>query len=226
MYCARHLSTISSSEPRVSELRSKKNLQFWGIYNLPFGPGQRWASQGIPAAIFGGFQLNGQLSHVSGAPFSVTPSASSINSPGNTEYAQLIAPYHQLGGHNRTPGNNSVSGGKPWFAAASFANPAEPKYTPTQLPSEIASPVFGNTMRDQFRGPGVTYINASVFRSFPVYREAQFQIRFEAFNVLNHPILTNPNTTVAGGTFGYITSFGTTSPQAPRVLQFGGRFQF
>ena len=89
------------------------NLQFWGIYNLPFGPGQRWANQGVAGAIFGGFQLNGQLSHVSGAPFSVNPSASSINSPGNTEYAQLIAPYHQLGGHNRTPGNTAVSGGKP-----------------------------------------------------------------------------------------------------------------
>jgi hypothetical protein len=202
------------------------NLQFWGIYNLPFGPGQRWANQGVAGAILGGFQLNGQFSHVSGAPFSVNPSANSINSPGNTEYAQLIAPYHQLGGHNRTPGNAAVSGGKAWFDPTSFSNPAEPTYTPTQLPSEIASPVFGNTTRNQFRGPGVTYINASIFRSFPVYRESSFQIRFEAFNVLNHPILTTPNVTVGGGTFGYITSFGTTSPAAPRVLQFGGRFNF
>ncbi len=202
------------------------NLQFWGIYNLPFGPGQRWANQGVAGAIFGGFQLNGQLSHVSGAPFSVNPSASSINSPGNTEYAQLIAPYHQLGGHNRTPGNTAVSGGKPWFDPTSFANPGEPKYSPTQSPSEIESPVFGNSTRNQFRGPGVTYINASIFRTFPVYRETNFQIRFEAFNVLNHAILNTPNVTVGGGTFGYITSFGTTSPAAPRVLQFGGRFNF
>ena len=202
------------------------NLQFWGIYNLPFGPGQRWANQGVAGAIFGGFQLNGQLSHVSGAPFSVNPSASSINSPGNTEYAQLIAPYHQLSGHNRTPGNTAVSGGKPWFDPTSFANPGEPKYSPTQSPSEIESPVFGNSTRNQFRGPGVTYINASIFRTFPVYRETNFQIRFEAFNVLNHAILNTPNVTVGGGTFGYITSFGTTSPAAPRVLQFGGRFNF
>jgi hypothetical protein len=204
----------------------KNNLQFWGIYTLPFGNGQRWASQGIAAAILGGFQLNGQLSHISGTPFSVTPSASSINSPGNTEYAQLVAPYHQLGGHNRTPGNSAISGGKAWFDPASFANPTEPTYTPTQAPSDIASPVFGNTTRNGFRGPGSTYINASVFRSFHVYRESAFQIRFEAFNVLNHPILTNPNTTVGGGTFGYITTFGGTSPSAPRVLQFSGRFNF
>jgi hypothetical protein len=64
-----------------------------------------------------------------------------------------------------------------------------------------------------------------------VYRESDFQIRFEAFNLFNHPQLNNPsNTTVptasniaAGnyGTFGLITSFGNT-----RQLQFGGRLTF
>jgi Carboxypeptidase regulatory-like domain len=204
----------------------RNTLQFWGIYTLPFGTGQPWASHGIVAAIVGGFQLNGQLSHLGGAPFSVSPSASSINDPGNTEYANLVAPYQQESGHNRTVGNSAVSGGKPWFNPASFANPAEPTYTPTQAPSTIASPVFANTTRNEFIGPGSTYINASVFRSFPVYRESAFEIRFEAFNVLNHPILTNPNATVGAGTFGYITTFGTTSPMAPRVLQFAGRFNF
>lgn len=64
-------------------------------------------------------------------------------------------------------------------------------------------------------------INASVFRGFRVWRESEFQIRFEAFNVLNHPQLMNPNATVTGGTFGYITSFGNT-----RSLQLSGRFNF
>ena len=95
-------------------------------------------------------------------------------------------------------------GGKAWFDPTSFAN----------------------ITRNAFRGPGQTYVNASVFRSFHVYKEAAFQIRFEAFNVLNHPILNNPNSTVGTSTFGYITSFGTTSPAAPRVLQFAGRFNF
>ncbi len=202
------------------------NLQFWGIYTLPFGAGQKWANQGVASWIFGGFQLNGQLSHISGGPFSVNPTSSSINSPGNTLYAELVKPYHQLGGHNRTPNNTAVSGGKPWFDPTSFANPTQPKYTATMTPSEIASPIFANITRDAFRGPGQTYINASIFRSFHVYKESAFQIRFEAFNVLNHPILTNPNSTVGGSTFGYITTFGTTSPGAPRVLQFAGRFNF
>jgi hypothetical protein len=209
------------------------NLQFWGIYHLPFGSGHDYFNHGIASAIFGGFQLNGQISHISGAPFSVTPSSNTINDPGNTLYADLIAPYRQLGGHNRTPGNNAVSGGQPWFDPSSFANPAEPNYTnPSQpnyiacsVPSCMVAPHFGNTHRNQFRGPGFTNINASIFRGFHIKGESEFQVRVEAFNLLNHPQLTpgtnTPNAVVGGGTFGYITAFGPT-----RTLQFSGRFNF
>lgn len=211
------------------------NLQIWGIYHLPFGRDQRWANQGIAEAILGGFQLNGQISHVSGAPFSVSPSVNNINDPGNTEYADLVAPYHQLGGHSRTAKVNGVaqspvSGGVAWFDPTSFANPVEPQYSnpsgagyvACSVPSCMVAPHFGNTHRNEFRGPGVSYVNASLFRGFHVYRESEFQVRVEAFNLFNHPQLTsNPNVTVGGGTFGYITSFGNT-----RSLQFSGRFNF
>jgi hypothetical protein len=202
------------------------NLQFWGIYQLPFGSGHEYLNHGIASAIFGGFQLNGQISHVSGAPFSVTPSnTNNFNSPGNTLYADLVAPYRQLGGHSRTPGNSAVSGGQPWFDPSSFANPVQPTYTPGQAPGTILPPHFGNTHRNQFRGPGVTGVNASIFRGFHIKGESEFQVRVEAFNLLNHPQLnpgTNtPNAVVGGGTFGYITAFGPT-----RTLQFSGRFNF
>jgi hypothetical protein len=198
------------------------NLQFWAIYHLPFGAGHDYLNHGIASAIFGGFQLNGQISHVSGGPFSVSPSSSNITSNGNTEYADLIKPYRQLGGHNRTAGNNAVSGGQAWFDPTVFGNPIQPTYSATQLPSQIVAQHFGNTHRNEFRGPGVTGVNASVFRGFHVYHESEFQIRVEAFNLLNHPQLnTNPNATVGGGTFGYITTFGAT-----RTLQFSGRFNF
>jgi len=107
----------------------------------------------------------------------------------------------------------------------------EPTYTATQDSSTIVTPHFGSTHRNQFRGPGQTNINASVVRDFHLYREAQFQLRVEAFNLLNHPqvsICGASTSTVcsvtyapAGSTFGYITSFGGT-----RTLQFSGRFNF
>ena len=213
------------------------NLQFWGIYKLPFGGGQAFLTHGVASAIFGGFQLTGQVSHVSGAPFSVSPSSSAINAPGATEYAQLIAPYHQLGGHARSAGS-PVSGGQTWFDPTSFANPVEPQYTNPSapgyvncsVPSCMVSPTFGNTRRNEFRGPGVTNINASITRDFKVWRESAFQIRVEAFNLLNHAeLVSNPNATVtpAGGVFGYITSFALGNNANPtRTIQFSGRFSF
>jgi hypothetical protein len=90
------------------------------------------------------------------------------------------------------------------------------------------SPNFGNTRRNEFRGPGVTNVNASLSRSFKLYRESDFQVRIEAFNVANHAeLVSNPNVTVGGGTFGYISSFALGNNASPsRTVQFSGRFNF
>lgn len=214
------------------------NVEVWGVYSLPFGRGQMWAKSGIASAILGGWQLNGQFSHVSGTPFTVSANTNTTNSPGNPLYANLVAPYQQLGGHARTSSSN-ISGGKAWFNTASFANPPQPSLcaagdagcsNPNGTPSTPAAGfVFGNTHRNEFRGPGVSLINASVFRNFRIYRESQFQLRLESFNVMNHALLfNNPGTTVGSSTFGLITSFGPAySPtQGARSLQFSGRFSF
>jgi hypothetical protein len=208
----------------------KHNIQVWGIYSLPFGYGQKFANEGPIAQIIGGFKLNGQYSYFGGTPFSVSANSNTLNSPGQPLYGQLVAPYQTLRGHNRgAAGGSALSGGLPWFNPAAFANPVEPGASVALNPNN-ASPTFANTHRNEFRGPGQSVVNASLFRAFHIYHESEFQIRFEAFNLLNHPQLTNPNTTVPStanvnaqnyGTFGYITSFGGT-----RSLQFGGRFNF
>jgi hypothetical protein len=211
------------------------NIEVWGIYHLPIGYGQAFASHGLLGQIIGGFQLNGQFSHISGAPFSVSSNSNLLGNlaPGfGATYAQLVAPYQQIGGHNRTFGNTAVSGGRAWFNPASFASVTEPTYTVGETSAQIsATPaVLPNTNRNGFRGPGTSVFNTSLFRAFHIYRESEFQIRIEAFNVFNHPQLSSPNATVptaaniaAGnyGTFGLITSFGNT-----RTLQFGGRINF
>jgi hypothetical protein len=202
----------------------KYNVQVWGMYNLPFGHGQTFVNHGVLSQIIGGYVLNGQFSHTSGAPFTVSSNSNIIGNlaPGfGATYAQLVSPYNQEGGHNRIPGNTAVSGGKPWFDPTSFQSVTEPTYTASMTSSQISPLVLPNTGRNQFRGPGQSVFNASAFRSIHLYRESQFQIRFEAFNLLNHALLNAPNVTVGGSNFGYVTSFGKT-----RQLQFGGRFTF
>jgi hypothetical protein len=55
-----------------------------------------------------------------------------------------------------------------------------------------------------------------------VIREGQyFQIRAEAFNVLNHPSFQNPGTTQSSQNFGRILS-----AYDPRIFQFALKFVF
>jgi hypothetical protein len=212
----------------------KHNVQVWNIYSLPIGYGQKWFNhpegywQHVLCGMICNYQLNGQYSYLGGQPFSVSAASNTLNANGTTLYAQLVEPYQLMHGHERTPGDFGVSGGEPWFNPASFANPTEPTATLAGN-SANASPVFANTHRNEFRGPGTSVFNASVFKGFHIYRESEFQIRFEAFNIFNHALLyNNPSATVGGGTFGYITSFGPaySVTQGARSLQFGGRFNF
>ncbi len=202
----------------------KQNLQVWGTYSLPFGPGQVWLNHGLAGDIIGGWQMSGQFSHYSGFPFSINSNSNTIGgfAPGfGATYAQQIAPYHQLSGHAQKS-SSPVSSGKPWFDPTSFQTQAE----------SAAAPVIPNTGRNQWRGPGNTQANASLVKSFPIYHESEFQFRFEAFNVFNHPWLNAPNTTVGSGTFGYITNFNSFQSSTygtnggARQMQFSGRINF
>jgi hypothetical protein len=215
----------------------KHNVQIWGMYKPPFGYGQKWANTGVLSEILGGWQVTGQYSYFGGLPFSVTANSNTLNAPGSTLYAQLVAPYQTLHGHERIAGDTGVSGGKPWFNPASFANPVEPAFSTAN--TSIASPVFANTHRNQFRGPGTGVANASMYKGFRVYRTSEFKLGVEVFNLFNHPYLNlnNPQATVpttanvtAGnyGTFGRITAFGQPYSQTAgaRSMQFSGKFVF
>ncbi|MGD0740285.1 MAG: hypothetical protein ABR957_11860, partial [Terracidiphilus sp.] len=201
----------------------KQNLQVWGVYSLPFGPGQMWLNHGLAGDLIGGWQLSGQFSHYSGFPFSVSANSNTIGgfTPGfGATYAN--GTYQREGGHNRTPGNTAVSGGMPWFNPTMFTSPTE----------SAAAPVLPNTGRNEFRGPGNSQTNTSLVKSFHIWRETAFQFRFEAFNLFNHPWLNNPGTTVGSGTFGYITNFNSfsgssyTTNGGNRQLQASGRISF
>jgi hypothetical protein len=201
----------------------KQNLQVWGVYSLPFGPGQMWMNHGLAGDIIGGWQLSGQFSHYSGFPFSVTANSNTISgfTPGfGATYAQSTGGYQQVGGHAQKTGQTAFGG--PWFNTANFTSPSE----------SAAAPVLPNTGRNQFRGPGNTQTNASLVKNFKVWREASFQFRFEAFNLFNHPWLNNPVSQVGASNYGYITNFNSfsgstyTTNGGMRQMQFSGRISF
>ena len=114
--------------------------------------------------------------------------------------------------------------------------PSGPVYTTINgVRTRIVSTGFGNVPRDSNRAPGEVAFDASVSKDFPVWRETNFQIRLDAFNVINHANFTQPNSSLSVttktdstlATFGNSTSFGQiTGTQPSRRLQLSGRFFF
>ncbi len=154
------------------------NLQLYGIYELPFGRGRKWATEGLPAIIAGGWQLNGVFSAMSGTPFTVTSAGTSVNAPGNTQTAdQVLETVRILGGVGR---------GNSYFDPAAFA--------------PVTAVRFGSSGRNALRGPGEVNLDASLFRDFHIAQGRTLQFRAEVFNLTNRPAFNNPGANASAPT--------------------------
>ena len=82
---------------------------------------------------------------------------------------------------------------------------------------------FGNSPRNQVRGPGNFNTDLSLTKIFPLsgVNSRRFEVRIEAFNVFDNVHLNNPNGTMNNANFGRITSAGD-----PRIVQMALRFEF
>lgn len=169
-------------------------------YELPFGANKPYATSGAAKAIFGGWQINGTVSAVSGNPFTVLADGASLSAPGNVQVADQIGDARKMGG---------VGLGAPYYDTASFA--------------AVTGARFGNVGIYNLRGPGFFNANAGVFRNFAMTERFGLQFRAEALNVTNTPQLQNPNSTVTSpANFMRITA----ANQTQRTLRFGLRLAF
>jgi hypothetical protein len=104
-----------------------------------------------------------------------------------------------------------------WLNKSSFAPPA--------------NGTFGNERVNSLQGPGYIDFDLSISRRFPFKESQSFEIRFEAFNVANHPNFLNPGTAgIAGGTAGTALNSSTfgkiQSDVGPRIMQFAFKYAF
>jgi hypothetical protein len=95
-----------------------------------------------------------------------------------------------------------------------------------------AAGTFGDLGRDSVPGPGAVNLDFSLSRTFHLSERWQWEVRAEAFNVINHPnfVGTNPTlypaqtaltTTLSSSTFGQIQS-----ANDPRIFQFAMKVHF
>lgn len=56
------------------------------------------------------------------------------------------------------------------------------------------------------RSNGITGWNASLIRNYHILERLSVQFRAEVYDVLKHPVFSNPNTTPTSSAFGTVTS--------------------
>ena len=215
------------------------DVEVYGVLNVPFGKGQRWANKGFASWILGGWQISPTVSMMTGLPFTVTGNGSSLAANGSTQTANLVGPFQLAGGQPPVPGATCAKTDLSchYFDPAAFADPA------IGLPAGATVP-FGNTGRNAFRGPGYFNMNLSLARQFKVTERIGLQFRADAIHFTNTPHFNNPNASCAATAanpscnannpnFGVIT--GTLSPpgqgffgndSGSRVLWLGARVTF
>jgi hypothetical protein len=176
-----------------------QNVEIYGVFNLPFGKGQRWLTSGLANHIFGGWQVNPMISILSGLPFTVTAASGPLNANGSIQTANLVGPYQLLNGTVLPTGYSCAA----TDLSCHYFNPAA--FAPPVITSN-ASAHYGNTNRNQFRGPGYFNMNLSISRLFRLTERFGLQFRADAMSFTNTPHFANPNASCCGANFGVITS--------------------
>jgi hypothetical protein len=179
-----------------------------GIYELPFGRGKSFATDGVASKLLGGWQFNWLSRLQTGAPVTPTASGASLNAPGSGQFADCLGPYTKTGTVEQ------------WWSPASFGDPN----------LDVANPRrFGTCGVGVLRGPGLINVDMGLFRKFQISEGVDLQFRAEAFNISNTPHFEpNPDANVSGSNFGLINALANTGREGldQRVFRVGLRIGF
>jgi hypothetical protein len=206
--------TDLSPEKRISPFDHPNHFVTAAVYTLPIGKGKlvNLESRWLDAAL-GGWVLTGIYTLQTGAPLNWDNG--STTTPGD---------YLYYGGSLNLNNRNVSSPTATAFDTAAFyplgeTNPTASQIAAAQFQYHIRtfSTTFPNLRQD-----GINNFDSSLLKRFNFTERMYFQLRLEAFNIVNHPTFAAPNTQATASTFGVITS----QANRPRTLQLGARFVF
>jgi hypothetical protein len=174
------------------------------VYSLPFGPNHDLFSEGLAAKVLGGWQLSGIHTMQTGFPFTINLQGDSAGVGAGTG-GIFVRP-------NAVPGTSFELTGDQrstsrYFNTAAFTAPANGQ--------------FGNVGRNTVIGPGMVNVDVTLAKQIQVREKFTFQLRAEAFNVLNHSNYTVVGRLLNTGTFGRVLG-----QSDPRQIQFGAKLLF
>jgi hypothetical protein len=169
------------------------------VYLLPWQTST--GGRSILKTLINDWQVNGIFQAFSGSPFTVTADATALNTPNNTQTADLVGTVTKVGG---------IGAEGVYLDPAAWAQPEGVR--------------FGTSRVNQFRGPGGWNLDFSVFRTFPIAARQKLEFRVEASNLTNTPKFGNPTANITSGDFMRI--FSLYNAYAERQVRLAVRYSF
>ncbi len=201
----------------LSEFDSRNDVGFNFAYPLPFRLESR-----VLGGVVNGWALQGIGTFTAGLP--LTPRlATAVSRNLDSQFAERP---------NLNPGFSSnptsgVSAGCPGFAAGTPVGNATNWYDPCAFSVPLAG-TYGDLGRDTIIGPGLSDVDLALQKSFQISERAKAALKFEMFNIFNHPNFGLPNTTALASSGAASPSAGviTYTTTSSRQIQFALRISF
>jgi hypothetical protein len=185
------------------------------VWELPIGRGKGYLNHGFAGRVMEGFELDGIFTAQTGHPFQVRGTEDTQREGINAWGYQVGNPFGPPAGAGCSAGPFPPGGGYAYITnQCAFTNP------PWGFPS--------NNERNEFYGPGFWDWDVTLAKRMSLTEKVKAELRFEGYNILNHPHFLNPGNPLGIGNeigqseFGVLTSTyvqpdGTTSARQIQV---------
>ena len=219
----------------------RHNLSAFGVFEITFHSRNELLRQ-----MLGGWQISQTAFLHSGLPFSVLSAPYTANNKGifqgsGPQYANRI-PGVPLYRKNAASGVTQT-GSRQWLNPDAFASVVDPSTGACAGGDSPANCQFGNSGRNNLRGPHFTYSEIYLTKKILLTERVTFRFDTQVFNIFNHPnfaLPTNqagmPGKPATQTGFGAITStispptgllgVGLGGDSSPRMIAFQGRIEF
>ena len=183
--------------PSENDIRHR--ITWSSVYQMPFGRGRKYGSNSLAGAVFGNWSIGSVLIWQTAPPFTVRTSTNTTQAFSAGALRADVIRDPNLGASERSIYR--------WFDTGAFSQPAQYQ--------------FGNQGINIVRAANRLSVNGSILRDFPINDRFRFQLRGEAFNLLNSAVFGLPGQVLGNADFGIVSTAA-----SPRQVQLGLRLVF
>jgi hypothetical protein len=200
-----------------------------GLYDMPFGRGQKWGSNwpGVVDHVLGGWSFTGIYTFQSGEPYTINSGVRTVHNTKQSR-ADLRGPMPLS-----TVQDTGLPSGPVVFSADSLIEDSTNPYNncrhiiDTDSYFCIPGPGQPGMGRNMVPGPGFWNLDLGINKKFTITERVKLDFRTEFFNVFNHPNFENPRNatvgspTVTSSVFGQVCCVTAAVPSSTTIIATG-----